>query len=89
MAVESHAFPDVALGQPHDRLAALRASLTLIEDAVEAGQFRPVNAAVVADAMTAVVLRFTAPEFVRSTRVDGTTALAELVDVLLDGLRPR
>jgi AcrR family transcriptional regulator len=61
----------------------------LIEDAVSAGRFRPVNASLVAEAMFAVVLRFTDPEFVRSTRISSTTGLAELVDILLDGLRPR
>jgi AcrR family transcriptional regulator len=61
----------------------------LIEDAVGAGQFRPVNAAVIADAMFAVVLRFTDPDFVRSTHVSSKSGLAELVDVLVDGLRPR
>jgi AcrR family transcriptional regulator len=72
------------------RIAEGRDALaSLIEDAVRAGQFRPVNAAVVADAMIAVVLRFTDPEFVGSTTVSRTSALAELVDVLLDGLRSR
>jgi AcrR family transcriptional regulator len=61
----------------------------LIEDAVRTGHFRPVNAAVVAEAIVAVVLRLTDPEFVRSTSVSSNTGLAELVDVLLDGLRPR
>jgi AcrR family transcriptional regulator len=61
----------------------------LIDDAVQAHQFRSVNAAVVAEAMFAVVLRFTDPDFVRSTKVSSTTGLAELIDVLLDGLRPR
>jgi hypothetical protein len=61
----------------------------LIEEAVTAGQFRPVNAAVVAEAMIAVVLRFTDPDFVRSTRASSASGLVELVDILLDGLRPR
>ncbi len=72
------------------RIAEGRDALaSLLEDAVSAGQFRPVNAAVVADAIVAVVLRFTDPEFVRSTKVSSSSALAELVDVLLDGLRSR
>jgi AcrR family transcriptional regulator len=61
----------------------------LIEDGVAAKEFRPVNAAVVAEAMFAVVLRFTDPDFARSTRLSSAAGLAELVDVLLDGLRPR
>ena len=61
----------------------------LIEDAVSAGQFRPVNAALVADAIIAILLRFTDPQFARSRRISSTNGLAELVDVLLDGLRPR
>jgi AcrR family transcriptional regulator len=72
------------------RIAEGRDALeTLIEQAVATGQFRPVTASVVAEAMFAVVLRFTDPEFARSTRVTSTAGLAELVDVLLDGLRPR
>ena len=61
----------------------------LIEDAVAAGEFRPVNSAVVAEAIIAILLRFTDPEFARSSRISSTTGLAELVDVLLDGVRPR
>jgi AcrR family transcriptional regulator len=61
----------------------------LIEEAIQAGEFRPVNAAVIAEAMFAVVLRFTDPEFARAAKVSATTGLTELVDVLLDGLRPR
>jgi AcrR family transcriptional regulator len=61
----------------------------LIDDAVQAGKFREVNAVVIAEAMFAVVLRFTDPEFARSTRVSSTAGLTELVDILLDGLRPR
>jgi AcrR family transcriptional regulator len=61
----------------------------LIEEAISAGQLRPVNVPVVAEALIAVVLRFTDPEFVRSRRASSTSDLAELVDIFLDGLRPR
>jgi AcrR family transcriptional regulator len=61
----------------------------LIEDAITAGQFRPVSAAVVAEAIIAILIRFTDPQFARSSKINSTTGLAELVDVLLDGLRPR
>ena len=61
----------------------------LIEDAVKAGQFRPVNSAVIAEATIAILLRFTDPQFARSSKISSTTGLAELVDILLDGLRPR
>lgn len=61
----------------------------MIDDAVRAGEFREVTAPVVAEAMFAVVLRFTDPEFTRSTKVSSSDGLAELGDVLLDGLRPR
>jgi AcrR family transcriptional regulator len=74
---------DRRIGEGRDALEML------IEDAARTGHFRPVNAAVVAEAMFAVVLRFTDPDFVRSTKVSSNTGLAELVDVLLDGLRPR
>jgi AcrR family transcriptional regulator len=72
------------------RIAEGRDALeSLVAEAVDAGRFRPVNAAVVAEAMIAVLLRFTDPEFVRSASLSATGGLAELVDVLLDGLRPR
>lgn len=72
------------------RIAEGRDALeSLVAEAVDAGRFRPVNAAIVAEAMIAVLLRFTDPEFVRSARLSATGGLAELVDVLLDGLRPR
>jgi AcrR family transcriptional regulator len=74
---------DRRIGEGRDALQML------IDDAVRTGHFRPVNAAVVAEAMFAVVLRFTDPDFVRSTRVSSIKGLTELVDVLLDGLRPR
>lgn len=61
----------------------------LIEEGVSAGQFRPVNVPVVAEAIIAVVLRFTDPDFVRASRADATSGLAELVEIFLDGLRPR
>jgi AcrR family transcriptional regulator len=68
---------DRRVGEGRDALEAL------IEDAVRAGRFRPVNAAVVAEAIIAVVLHFTDPGVGRSG------GLAELIDVFLDGLRPR
>src|SRR5258708_4029294 len=47
------------------RIAEGRDALeSLVAEAVDAGRFRPVNAAVVAEAMIAVLLRFTDPEFV-------------------------
>lgn len=61
----------------------------LIADAVAAGQFRPVRAAVVAEAMAATVLRFTDPRFAHATSVETRDALAELVELLFEGLRPR
>src|SRR5258708_4201163 len=60
----------------------------LIEEAVNAGRFRPVNVPVVAEAIVAVVLHFTDPEFVRLRR-NSASGLAELVDIFLDGLHPR
>lgn len=61
----------------------------LIEEAVSAGQFRPVNAQVVAEAMIAVLLRLTDPEYVLARRANPSRELAELVEVFLDGVRPR
>lgn len=66
-----------------DALAAL------IEDAVQAGQFRPVRAPLIAEAMFAAMLRFTDPDFTRSSTVETRDALAELIEMALDGLRPR
>ncbi len=86
-AVRSH--PPTAM--LFDRwIAAGRDTLEqLIEEAVVAKKLRPVTAAVFAEGMFAVVLRFTDPEVVRSTRTSPADALAELIDMLLDGLRPR
>ena len=61
----------------------------LVSQAVESGRFRAVSPATVAEAIVAVLLRFTDPEFVRTDRMSVTDGLAELADVLLDGLRPR
>jgi AcrR family transcriptional regulator len=66
-----------------DALAAL------VDDAVRAGEFRPVRAAVLVDALFPVALRFSDPTFTRSTTVDTRDALRELVDVLIAGLRTR
>ena len=68
---------DRRLGQGRDTLEAL------LEDAVREGAFRPVNSKVVADAIIAVVIRFTDPRLAR------TSDLAELVDVFIEGLRRR
>lgn len=61
----------------------------LLEEAITAGEFRPVNVPAAAEAIVAVVLRFTDPEFARTRRTRSTSELAELVDIFLDGLRPR
>jgi len=64
------------------------ALVALIEDAVEAGQFRPVSAPVVAESLFAVALHFTDPGFTRATAVDTREALNEAVALIFDGLRP-
>jgi AcrR family transcriptional regulator len=69
-----------------DGLEVLRG---FIDEAVRLGQFRAVNSVVVAEAIFAVVQRFTDPMFMRTTRTDSSASLATLVDVLLDGLCPR
>jgi AcrR family transcriptional regulator len=61
----------------------------LIEDAIAAGQFRPVHADLIAEAIFAVVVHLTDPDSSRAAGGSSATRLAELVDVLLDGLRPR
>jgi AcrR family transcriptional regulator len=72
------------------RLADGRDTLErLIEEGVEAGLLRHVNVPVVAEAIITVLLRFTDPEFVASRRADAASDLAELVEIFLDGLRPR
>jgi AcrR family transcriptional regulator len=62
---------------------------SMIDDAVAAHEIRPVTGPVVAELMFASVLRLTDPDFARATRVSSADALAQMVDVLLDGLRPR
>jgi AcrR family transcriptional regulator len=69
--------------------AGLEVLQELIEDAVRTRDFRPVSANVIAEAIFAVLMRFTDPSFARSTKVSATAGLGELVDVLLDGLKPR
>ena len=71
------------LGEGRDALAAL------IGAAVDEGVFRPVDAAVVAEAIIAVVMWFAYPQFARAGRPASTTDLAQLVDVYIEGLRPR
>jgi AcrR family transcriptional regulator len=72
------------------RIAEGREALErLIEQAVAAGQLRPVNVPVVAEAMVTLVLRFTEPEFVRWRGADFADGLADLVEIFFEGLRPR
>lgn len=61
----------------------------LIDDAVGGGHFRKVNASVIAEAILVVVLRFTDPDSIHSSRISPAVKLTEMIDVLLDGLRPR
>jgi hypothetical protein len=61
----------------------------LIDDAIAEREIRPVNGRVVAEVMFASVLRFTDPDFTRTSRVTTADALSGIVDLLLDGLRPR
>jgi len=66
------------------RLAEGRDTLeALLEAGVREGAFRPVNSQVAADAIIAVVIRFTDPRLARASD------LAELVDVFIEGLRQR
>ena len=61
----------------------------LVDRAITEKEIRPVSARVVAEMMFASVLRFTDPDFKRATKVEAPDALAGMVDVLLNGLRPR
>jgi AcrR family transcriptional regulator len=61
----------------------------MIEDAAAAGEIRPVNAPIVAEMMFAGALRFTDPTVTRDFGVDSANAYSQMVDVLLNGLRPR
>jgi len=61
----------------------------LIDEAIVANEFRPVNGSVLAEAMLAIVLRFTDPDFARTTKISATAGLTEIVDIMLDGLRAR
>jgi AcrR family transcriptional regulator len=60
---------------------------TLIDDAITAGAFRPVDAAVATEALQAVIDRFIDPDFVRTTELDVAGALTAFFDMLVDGLR--
>lgn len=72
------------------RIAEGRETLEhLLEQAVATGELRPINVPVVAEAMVTVVLRFTDPEAARSRTVDPARELADLIDIFLDGARPR
>ena len=59
----------------------------LIEEMSASGRFRQVNARVVADGLFVLVMRFTDPDFVRTTGVETSEALAQLFTILVDGLR--
>jgi AcrR family transcriptional regulator len=61
----------------------------LIEDAIDAGEFRPVSAEVLAEATLAVVLHFSEPPFEPATGIRSGVALAGMIDIVVDGLRPR
>ena len=66
------------------RLAQSRDVLEeLIDDGVRAGRLRSVDPAPVAEAIIAIVLRFTDPAVDRSRDLPG------LIDLFLDGLRPQ
>jgi hypothetical protein len=65
------------------------ALVKLIEAAIAAGDFRPVNVPVVAEAFLAVVINFMDPEFHVRAGVSSGEGLAQMADVMLDGLRPR
>jgi AcrR family transcriptional regulator len=72
------------------RIAEGRGTLErLLEEAIGADELRPVNVPVVAEAMITLVLRFTDPEFIRASGPQFKDGLAALVDVFLDGVRPR
>jgi hypothetical protein len=43
----------------------------------------------VAEAIVAVLLRFTDPQVARSSKFASSAGLAEMVEVFLDGIRPR
>ena len=61
----------------------------LIDDAVAAEEIRPVPGPVVAEMMFAAVLRFIDPDFTRASKVASADAMAQMVDVVLNGLRSR
>jgi len=61
----------------------------LIADAVAEGSFRAVTPRVVAEAVIAIVIRFTGPQAGRSTQPTSAADLTEMVDVLIEGLRTR
>lgn len=89
-------FLDAVRGHPPARMLFDRwvtvcrdALERMIAEAVLAEEIRPVIAPVVAEMMFSAVLRFTEPDFSRTTKVSSADALTQMVDVLLEGLRPR
>lgn len=61
----------------------------LIDDAVADREIRPVPGPVVAEMMFVAVLRFADPDFTRTSKVTSADAMAQMVDVVLNGLRSR
>lgn len=61
----------------------------LIADAMREGCFRPVQPRVVAEAVIAIVVRFTDPQARPARRATSAADLGEMVDVLIEGLRAR
>jgi AcrR family transcriptional regulator len=59
----------------------------LIADAMEQGYFRHVESRVVAEAIIAIVMRFTDPQVSRSSNPTTAADLTEMVDVIIEGLR--
>lgn len=78
--------PARVLYDQHAREA--RANLRqLVDDAISVGAFRPVDTAVVAEALQAVVDRFLDPNFARTTELEVGGALTAFFDMLVNGLQ--
>ncbi|WP_448641754.1 TetR/AcrR family transcriptional regulator [Geodermatophilus sp. URMC 63] len=80
------AFPPARAVYEHNTAVAAQRVSALITDGVAAGRFREVNAALVADTVTTLMLRIGRGDTARATGLDDAAAYRELAALLLHGI---
>jgi AcrR family transcriptional regulator len=80
------AFPPARAVYEHNTAVAAQRVSRLITDGVAAGRFREVNAALVADTVTTLMLRIGRGDTARATGLDDAAAYRELAALLLHGI---